>query len=152
MSDLIQGLKSQTGLETHQVEGGLGAIFELLKSKLPPEVFDMLQKAIPQANSLIHALQSQAGQEASGGGGGLLGSIAEIAGKIFGGQGADLSDLIAGLGKAGFTIDQAKEFLPKAIAMIRQILPDDIFEKIVAALPALASILSGQTDDAKAAQ
>jgi hypothetical protein len=143
MSDLIQSLKSETGLEDKQVEGGLGALFDYLQAQLPPDVFKLVQQAIPQAENLIHGLKSGEGG-AAGQGGGLLSSVAELAGKLLGGKGGDLADLLGNLSKVGLSLDQAKEFLPKAIAMIRQILPDDVFQKILASLPALAEMVMGQ--------
>jgi hypothetical protein len=139
MNDLIQPLKAETGLEEKQVEGGLGAILQFLKGKLPPELYALIEQHIPQAESLIQSLRTTEGQ--AGGGGGLLGSITDLAGKFLGGKGGDLADLLGSLSKLGLSMDQIKEFVPKAVAMLRQVIPDDVFQKIVERLPALAEYL-----------
>lgn len=148
MSDLIQSLKAQTNLDADQVSGGLGALFDFLKKQLPPDLFSSLESALPQAAQLIqsHGLRST-GEEPAGGGG-LLGSLAGMAGKIFGGKMGELSELTEGMGKAGFSIEQVTEFLPKALAMLKQVLPDDLIQKILAAIPALAALLQKAGKDA----
>lgn len=142
MADMIDSLQSETGLESGQVEGGLGAIFEFLKKQLPPELFSALESALPQASGLINTNNLRpSGEPGAEADSGLLGSLVGLATKALGGKAADLGGLLEMLGKAGFSMEQAMAFVPKAIAMLQNLIPPELFQKILASLPALAGMV-----------
>lgn len=145
MSDLVQALRAETGLDDDQISGGLGALLDFLKKQLPPELFTSVESALPQAAALLQAFALKA-EGATAEGGGLLGSLGDLAGKIFGGKAGDLAELSGGLSKVGLSLEQIKDFVPKALALLKRVLPDDLLEKILAAVPALAGLLKPATE------
>jgi hypothetical protein len=88
----------------------MGAVLSVCKEKLSPEVFSKVQDTVPGADDAMKA--ADAGQESSGGG--LLGAVSGLAGKIFGGGGA-AAGLLAKLGDLGFSTEQLQSFLPNML-------------------------------------
>jgi len=65
-----------------------------------------------------------------------------LAGKLLGGKAEEGADLLSSLCKPGFEAEQIEAFLPKALELIKNHLPPDLLEKLVAALPVLARFLT----------
>jgi hypothetical protein len=112
-------------------EKGLGALLTFLKDHVGSELFSRLQSNVPGAEGAISAFET----EKEPAGGGLLSTVAGMAGKIFGGQGADASKLFASLGQAGLSAGQIQTFLPKALEMLKDHLPADLLERIKGFIP-----------------
>ena len=148
MANLIDTLQSETGFGSEKVEGGLATIFEFFKKQLPPELFSALEGALPQVTQFVNNLRAP--EEAGGAAdSGVLGSLVGMATKALGGKAADLGGLLETLGKAGFSVEQAIAFVPKAIAVIQNLIPPELFQKILASLPALAGMVIKPTGPAE---
>jgi uncharacterized protein (DUF2267 family) len=129
MADAIAELARKAGVSEDQARKGLGAVLAVCKDKLPADVYSKMESAVPDADDAVQA--AEAGQEGSGGG--ILGAVSGLAGKLFGGGGA--SALVAKLSGLGFSADQLKEFLPKVLAFFKERLPEDAMKKVSALLP-----------------
>jgi len=133
MSDIINALVSQTGIETALAQKGLGAVLSFLKEHLGGDIFGKVQSAIPGSAGMVSSFES-----AKGGSGGLIGTVAGLAGKLFGG-GAGGAKLLESLSHLGFSGDQIQSFLPKVIEQLQHILPADVLDKIKALIPGHAT-------------
>jgi hypothetical protein len=143
MSEAANALSTETGVSTDLVHKGLGAILSFLKQHLGEETFERIQAAIPDASSFLNRFESS--PEAAKGGG-LLGTLADVAGKFLGGKAGDAGKLLESFGKLGFTPEQIEAFLPKALAFIQSHLPADLVQQILAKLPALAQLAGAKAE------
>jgi hypothetical protein len=131
MSDLLATLEAQTGLGPDLVKNAFGAVVSFLKDHLPADLFGRVESAVPQAgDSLSSFLSNQQG-------GGLLEAAGKLIGKLTGGQLGDLPKLLEKLSHAGLSLDQAREFLPRAVEALKKFLPADLMQEILKHLPAL---------------
>jgi|SRR6516165_9518469 hypothetical protein len=127
MADLVSELASKSGISVEQAKKGLGAVLALFKDKLPANVLSQVHAAIPGAEGLMSEAES-----AEEGSGGLLGSVKEMASKLFGGSGAALA---AKLGHVGFSAEQLQKFIPNVIEFLKAKLPADVMSKLSGLLP-----------------
>jgi hypothetical protein len=127
MADLVSELASKSGVSAEQAKKGLGAVLALFKEKLPANVFSQIQAAVPGADGMMD--EAEAAGEPSGG---LLGSVKEMASKLFGGAGA----LGAKFSHLGFSPDQIQKFVPNVIEFLKSRLPEDVMKKVGGLLPA----------------
>jgi hypothetical protein len=130
MADIVSELAGRAGVTPEQAKLGLGIILGLAKAKLPAETFAKVQAAIPGADDMIAAAQPEQGASS----GGLLGSLADLAGKVLGGGGG-----AALLERLGLSPEQAEKFLPVALNLLKGKLPDDVMKQLGGLLPAPAS-------------
>jgi uncharacterized protein (DUF2267 family) len=130
VAEIISELAAKAGISPDQAEKGLGAVLALLKDKLPAGIFNQVQSAVPNANSMMAAAQSS--QEASGGG--ILEAVTKAAGKLFGGGGA-AADLANKLTHLGFSAEQLQQFIPRVIEFIKSKLPADAAKQVSALMP-----------------
>jgi hypothetical protein len=126
MADIVSELAGRVGITPEQAKLGLGILLGLAKSKLPADTFAKLQAVIPGADDMIASVQSEAGTSS----GGILGSIASIAGKIFGGEGGGAAALAEPLARLGLSEEQAQKFLPAAADLLKGRLPDDVTKQL----------------------
>lgn len=122
--DLALQLASRLGLDTAQAQSLAGAVIAQLKGGLPAEQADAVSEAVPEADEWASPV--------SGPLGGLLGA--------FGGKGTNLLATAASL---GLTPDKLAAAAPVVIQFLKDKLPPEVADKIVAAIPGL---LGGQTD------
>lgn len=59
--DLVNGLSKEIGSTPEQAAGAAGALFGLAKSRLKPDQFSQIAKAVPGMNSLLGAAPGGAG-------------------------------------------------------------------------------------------
>ena len=130
MSDPIATLIEQTGLDAGQVQNGLAATLQGFKEKLPDDLFGQVQGLFSKVSP----------ESAPSGDGGLMSSVAGMAGKALGGAGGAGADMLAKLSGAGLSMDQIKSFLPKVLAFLQEHLPAGVFEKIKQHIPGLDSV------------
>jgi Protein of unknown function VcgC/VcgE (DUF2780) len=140
MSDLANTLASETGISGEQAHKGLGALLSFLKERLGDENFQKLEAAIPGAASMISNFEAAQGTSQ----GGLFETITALAGKLFGGKAEGGAELLASLSKLGFQPGQIEAFLPKALEFIKNHLPAELVERIMASLPGLASMAGSE--------
>jgi hypothetical protein len=135
MSDIVSSLSSETGIGPELVRKGLGAVLKMLQDQLTPEMFTKVQGILPDAGAMINASES-AGPEA----GGLIQTVTDLAGKLFGDKGEAAADLFARLGQHGFSADQLKAFLPKVLEFFRASLPHEVLEMVEKLVPGLSEV------------
>ena len=140
MSDLANTLATETGISGEQAHKGLGALLSFLKERLGEENFQKLEAAIPGAASMISNFE--ASQETSRGG--LFETVTALAGKLFGGKAEGGAELLASLSKLGFQSGQIEAFLPKALEFIKNHLPPELIERVMASLPGLAHMAGSE--------
>ena len=129
MADPIDELASKTGISPDQAKKGLGAVLAVCKDKLPADVYSRIESAVPGSDDAVQA--AKADPESSGGG--FLGAIAGLAGKIFGEGGT--SALVSKLSGLGFSAEQVKDFLANVFAFLKDKLPEDTMKKVSALFP-----------------
>ena len=65
-------------------------------------------------------------------------TVTALAGKLLGGKAEGGAELLASLSKLGFQPGQIEAFLPKALEFIKNHLPPELVERVLASLPGLA--------------
>jgi hypothetical protein len=130
--DVIATLSEQTGIGQDQIRKALGSLLTALKAHLPADVFDHLKGAVPQADALIGGAP-----EPEPSSGGLVGAVAGLAGKVFGGKGLDPASLLDRFSKSGLSLEQVQAFLPKVVEFLESKLPPEVAELIKSHLSAL---------------
>ena len=91
MSDVANTLANETGVSSEQAHKGLGALLSFLRERLGDETFQKLEAAIPGAASMISSFEAAHGTSQ----GGLLETVAALAGKVFGGKAEGGAQLLA---------------------------------------------------------
>jgi Protein of unknown function VcgC/VcgE (DUF2780) len=143
MSDLVNQLTAHTGLSPEMVQKGLGALLSFLKQQLGDETFNKLESSIPGASALKTDYESAPASEGGASSkGGLFEMVSGLAGKLLGGKAGEGVDLLSTFSKLGFKPEQIEAFLPKAIELIKSHLSPELMQKVMAALPAIAKLLS----------
>jgi Protein of unknown function VcgC/VcgE (DUF2780) len=132
MADFLSDLASKAGMDTDQAHQGLGALLAVLKSKMSPEAFEHLKNAIPSSENMLTSAQDKI----QTGGAGLVESVKNMAGKIFGGGDQNpLGALESHFSNAGVSADQLKSLLPKLHEMLANKLPPNVLAQIEQHLP-----------------
>ena len=144
MADIISDLAAKSGVSPDMARKGMGAVLEFCKGKLSPDAYSKVSAAVPDADGMV-AQSQQAQQAPAQSAGGILGGLTGAAGKLFGGGGSDAADLFGKLTRSGFSMEQAKTFLPQAIGFIKDKLPADAAQKLSGMLPAGMLGGAGQT-------
>jgi hypothetical protein len=129
MADITTELASKCGISPEMAKKGLGVLLAAMKHALPADAFAKVEGAIPGGGQLLADAQAE-GAQASGG---ILGTLKDMAGKLFGGGGA--AALVAHLGKLGFSPEQVKSFLPHVLEFLKSKLPPNVMQHITALLP-----------------
>jgi hypothetical protein len=129
MADFITELASKCGINPDMAKKGLGTLLATFKHALPAESFAKIESAIPQAGEMVADAQARGAAPT----GGLVGTIKDMAGKLFGGGTHEA--LTEHFGKLGFSADQAKSFLPHVVECLRSKLPADLMHHVDALLP-----------------
>jgi hypothetical protein len=129
MADFINELASKAGLEGDQAHSGIGALLAMLKSKLTPEAFSHLTRAIPGSEQMLSAFADKAQSS----GGGMFDVIKNMAGKVFGGE--DAAALKSHLSSVGLSTDHLDSLLPKLHDMVASKLPADVLTQIKEHVP-----------------
>lgn len=124
----IETLANSVGIDSGLAKRGVGAVLKFIEEHIGPEVAQKVRSVIPDAPAMESAYDEGA-KESSGG---LMGTVAKLAGGLFKGGIGEAGQLAAMLGKAGLSLEQITAFLPKAFEMLRAHLPPDAVEKIEA--------------------
>jgi Protein of unknown function VcgC/VcgE (DUF2780) len=131
MSDLVHQLASDSGLDPDQAKVGLGAILGMLKHRLDPQAFSKLSGAIPDAGNMVSAFESKL----PAGAGGIVETVKNLAGKLFGGGHDATAALQSHLGGLGVNADQLKNLVTKLYDLLANKLPPELLEQIKRYLP-----------------
>ncbi len=138
LSDLVDAIASHVGIAPDTAHKALGVLLNFLRSELGPGTFGKLESAIPGATEMMD--DAPKGVEETTGGG-LLSAITSAAGKILGGNAGEGVNLVAILNGLGLTSAQIESFLTKAIELIKEHVPPEVIEKVLATVPAAGSLL-----------
>jgi hypothetical protein len=130
MADIISDLAAKSGLSAEQARQGMGALLNVLKDKLPADVFSKVQAAVPGSDGLMSS--AAAAPEASEGG--VLGAVKGMAAKVFGGGGGAAAAL-AKLQAAGVSPEQGQSFLRNVLEFLKGKLPEGVMKQISALIP-----------------
>jgi hypothetical protein len=140
MPDIVDQLASQTGISADLIHKGLGALFSFMKKELGEDTFSKVESSVPGAANTLKTFESAPPPTESEGG--LLGMVTGLAGKLLGGKTGEGAELFSTFSKLGLKPEQIESFLPKALELIKTYLSPELIQKILAALPALAAMLS----------
>jgi hypothetical protein len=129
MADITTELASKCGISPELAKKGLGTLLAAFKHALPADSFAKIEGAIPDAPAMLADAEAQ-GEASSGG---LLGTLKDMAGKLFGGGGP--AALASHFEKLGFAPDQVKHFIPRVVEFLKDKLPPDLMKHVSALLP-----------------
>ena len=107
MKDLVTELSQKLRINETQAQGGAAILLKAAKDKLGSTEFNRMLGSVPGIDTLI--------QQAPKSGGGLLGSLASLAG----GNAALLAAIVSGFSKLNMTSDQAQKFVPVILDNLR---------------------------------
>jgi hypothetical protein len=130
MADFISDLASKCGISPEMAKKGMGAMLAMFKEKLPGNMFSQVESAVPGADSMMadaHAAMQSAG-------GGILGAVKEMAGKLMGG-GSALSTLTTNFTRLGISPEQVQKFVTNAFEFLKSRLPADVMKQITGLIP-----------------
>ena len=127
MADIVSDLAAQSGISVEQAKKGLGAVLSYIKESVPEGTFSQLSTAIPNSDQIMAA----AGLPEESGG--IIGTIKDKVGKLFGGGGA--AALLSKLSGLGLSAEQAQAFLPRVMEFLKGKLPDSVMKQIAGLLP-----------------
>jgi hypothetical protein len=129
MSEHLSELASKSGISLEQAKKGLGTLLAALKHSMPEETFNKIAAAIPGTDQMLAAVPAEEGAS-----GGILGTMKDLASKLFGGGGGAAA-LAKHFGEMGFSADQIKSFLPNVVEFLKSKLPPDLMKHVTALLP-----------------
>ncbi|MCB9473122.1 MAG: DUF2780 domain-containing protein [Candidatus Delongbacteria bacterium] len=110
MTELIQQLVSQLGVQPDQARGGAGLLFKLAQDRLGGD-FGTLSAALPGMGELLKA--------APAGGGGALGALGGLASSFGGGKAAGLASLALGFAQLKLDPAMVGKFLPIVLEFVK---------------------------------
>jgi hypothetical protein len=160
--DLIQALAGQLGIDAAQAKALAGSVLGGVQSAVADEdeqAAGELEAAIPELEEWKGAAAKELGDEeepesglggllgaAAGalGGGGAGGLLAAAAGAIGGETGKDVAAVVTILDKLGIDSAKASLVAPTVLSFVRERVPGEILEKILAAAPLLAMVDGGK--------
>ncbi len=127
MDQIVNRLAEHTGIDTETAHKAVGAVVAFLQTHLPDHLSSRMMEVLPGSEHAVARYQSAAETE----GGGLMGTVASLAGAVLGGSKAgESSKLMEMLAKSGLDLGQVRAFLPKALAILKDHVPPEIYEKI----------------------
>jgi len=115
--ELLDLLVKNLGVNEGQAKGGAGLIFNLVKDKMGDNDFAKIIQLVPAVAGMMKAVPKE---ESSGGG--LLGSIGQLA-SSFGGAGSqlgDLANLAGGFEKLGLDPAMISKFVPIIMSFLEK--------------------------------
>lgn len=127
MQELVTSLVKQLGVTPTQAQGGAGAIFKAAQDRLGSSEFDKLLGGVPGVKDLL-------GHAPSAGGGGLLGGLASMAGKMGGGEMAQAAQLLASVSSLGINKDTLMKFIPVVMQFLESKGGAQLVQQVRAAL------------------
>jgi hypothetical protein len=130
MADFISDLASKCGISPEMAKKGMGAMLAMFKEKLPGNIFSQVQSAVPGADSML----SDAHAALQSAGGGILGAVKDMAGKLMGG-GTALSALTTNFTHLGIAPEQVQKFITNAFEFLKSRLPADVMKQISGLIP-----------------
>ena len=136
MTDIISDLANKSGINVDMAKKGLGAILIFFKEKLPADTFSQVSAAVPGAEALMADARAAPEAQAEGG---VMHTLAEWAGKLFG----SASEAVSKLTSLGLSADQIKQFVPNLLAHLKGKLPPEVMKQISGLLPVSEEAAAG---------
>lgn len=136
MSDVIQMVAAKTGLDAGMIEKGYGVILTGLR-KFAPDLYDKVATHLPESGKM-EAAYAASNKDDSGGG--MLGNLAGIAANAMGGDASRSLGMMQMFGRAGFSAEQVKKFLPPALEHLNAVVPQDVVAQIYDRIPGLKEL------------
>jgi hypothetical protein len=127
MADIVSDLAAKSGISVDQAKKGLGALLSFVKTSVPQDTFAQVSAAVPDSDQMMAAAGPIEGS------GGIIGTIKDKVGKLFGGGG--VTALISKLSSLGISAEQAQAFLPRVMEFFKSKLPDSVTQKLSGLLP-----------------
>ena len=137
MDEFIQMVTKQLGVSDETGKSATGGIMKMIKDQVGGDLFAKVQEQLPGVQGLLGAAEKSGGPEASGSGGGLMGSLTSMAGSLLGGKAKGLADITAALTKSGLSLDKAPQFISLLVGFLKDKLGSDLFASVAAKLPDL---------------
>jgi len=109
--DLVNSLSKEIGGTPEQAAGAAGALFGLAKSRLKPEEFTQVSKAVPGMDALLKAAPAMGAAAGTGAAGAAAGAAAAA-----GGSAAGLASAASAFSKLGLK----PEMVSKAVPVLTQ--------------------------------
>ena len=111
MSELVDLLTKNLGVNASQAEGGAGLLFNLAKSKVSGDDFSKVSSAVPGIDGMMNAVKGS-------GGGGILGGLGNVASGL-GGKLGGLASLAGGFSKLGMDAGMIGKFVPVILSFVQ---------------------------------
>lgn len=140
MSNIVQILASHTGLDPALIEKAVGAILNMLKSRLPAEMYSQIEAKVPESAKLVDAAP-QADST-----GGILETAGKLAGKLLGKNFEGGTELIEQLNKLGISAESLTSLVTQLFKFLSAHLPPEVMAQIVKAFPTIPGLDLGAAD------
>ncbi|MBX2800657.1 MAG: DUF2780 domain-containing protein [Myxococcales bacterium] len=161
--DIIESLSGQLGLDPRQAQALAGAVLGAARDESADEETAKLEQAVPELDqwaSVAQSMLSEGGaDDGDSGGGGLLGSLAKMAGSglgnelvgaVLGEDAQETATLVAVMNKLGLDTSHATMAAPVVLEFLENRLGDEWTERIVKGAPMLMGLI--RTQGAEGAQ
>ena len=106
-----------------------------IKEHVGETLFAQISQQLPGVQGLVSDAQNVSSE--SGGGGGLMGSLASMAGSLLGGKAGSLATIASILAKSGVSLDQSGQFVSMLVGFLKAKLGEDTFSSLASSLPDL---------------
>ena len=143
MQEHIKAWAAKFGLQTGQIEAGVGAILGFIQSKIPPAQFEQLQQLVPMAQPWIEKARAlpAAGAQA---GSDLMGKASSLLSQLAGSGQSAAAQVLLQLQNAGFRPDTALQFAASVLEQLKATAGPEKFNQLLASAPALKDALFGK--------
>ena len=133
MDEFIELVTQQLGLSSSDSRSATGGVMNFIKDHVGETLFAQISQQLPGVQGLVSDAQSSTAD----GGGGLMGSLASMAGSLLGGKAGSLATIASILSKSGVSLDQSGQFVSMLVGFLKGKLGDDTFSKLASSLPDL---------------
>ena len=123
--DLVNALSKEIGSTPEQAAGAAGALFAVAKSRLKPNEFSQVAKAVPGMDALLGAAPSM------GGAGGAAGALSQVTGTSGAGG---LASAASGFSKLGLKPDLVGKAVPVLTSFVTKSGGADVGKLLAGAL------------------
>lgn len=127
MSELVNLLVSELGVQQNQAAGGAGLLLKLAQSKLGGN-FSKIAAVIPDAQKLISSTPKDPV------GGGLMGLAGSLAGSLGGAKMGNLAALAGGFGQLKLSPEMIGKFVPVLLGFAKSKGGADVMQLLAGAL------------------
>jgi len=134
MQEFIDLVTTRLGIGEAESKSAASGIMSLVKDQLDESSFLSFIAKIPGGSEFL----AENPPETNGSpGGGLMGSLASMAGGLLGGRAAGIAGVVSAIAASGISVDQAGGFLKTLIEYIKDKIGDDSFNHLATKLPDL---------------